>query len=82
KLQFQKRLKTDFGNIHPGVSLTLDQLDSMGSSSYRSWFILSHYRYRFGNIEVAYLGIAFFKIYLGSNVGELENQEEEEKSMS
>ncbi len=74
--QFQKQLHIDFANVHPGVTLTLDQLNAMGSSSYQSWLIASHFSYQFGNIEVAYLGVGFFKIYLGSQSDPVENQTE------
>lgn len=74
--QFQQQLHSDFANVHPGVSLTQDQLNAIGSSTYQSWLIASHFTYQFGNIEVAYLGVGFFKIYLGSESAPVKNQTE------
>lgn len=52
----------DFGSIHHGMSLITEQLAAMGESRYRSYLAGSLYDYRFGNIQVTYLGVAFSNI--------------------
>ena len=75
ELQYLSRLQADFGDIHHGVTMTKDQLNSMGSSRYQSWLFASHYEYRFGTIKVSYFGIGFMKFYLGSSTKTSENSE-------
>jgi hypothetical protein len=63
---FVNRLQKDYGNQHSGMSLTQDQLMSMGNSRYSSFLFFSQYEYQFGNIGVRYLGIGSFIIPLNS----------------
>lgn len=65
--QYLQQVAHDFGKIHHGMSLNINDLTQMGDSSYQSYLFVSTYAYAFGNIQVTYLGIAFMKFYLGSS---------------
>ena len=64
--QYLDSVANDFGKIHHGLALNAIQLASMGESNYHEFLIASTYEYAFGNIQVAYFGIAFTTFYLGS----------------
>lgn len=72
-------LQNDFGAIHPGVSLSTQELKQIGKSSYSSYLVCSSYSYSFGTIQVKYFGIAFMKFYMGSSAQPFEDSKEEEQ---
>ena len=64
--KFQKKLVDDFGQFHGGVSLSIDQIMSLGHGNRNSFFIFSTYQYEMGNIGVKYWGIAGQTIFIKS----------------
>jgi hypothetical protein len=65
---FIEKIAHDYGQVHGGVSLPPHALLQMGTSQYRSYLIYSQYTYRFGNIEVYYLGVGPFTFQTGSRL--------------
>ena len=63
---YLKRLKSDYVEIHGDHPHTMgDYLLSSGSAHRKSYGIFSTFQYRFGLIQVSYLGIAGTIFYLG-----------------
>ena len=63
---FIQKVSDDFGQMHGGMRIELNDLLKIGDSSYRSYYLFSLYSYQFGNIQVNYFGLAFVTFYLGS----------------
>ena len=64
--RFLLALQEDYGSVHQGMNLGVEELKQMGTSSYRSYIFWSSYEYAFGSIQVKYVGIVFTTFYLGS----------------
>ncbi|MEM0938256.1 MAG: hypothetical protein AAF600_00675 [Bacteroidota bacterium] len=61
------RLQEDYGSIHQGNTLSIQDLNHIGESAFRSYLLWGFYDYSFGTIQVKYFGIAFMTFYIGSN---------------
>lgn len=64
--KFLQRVTIEYGQAHAEMNLNREAFLSMGTSSYKSYFLLSTYEYSFGNIGVRYIGVAFMTFHLGS----------------
>lgn len=64
--RFLLALQKDYGSVHQGMNLGVEELAQIGKSSYRSYIFWSSYEYAFGSIQVKYVGITFMTFYLGS----------------
>ncbi|MEM6736660.1 MAG: hypothetical protein AAGC64_06860 [Bacteroidota bacterium] len=61
------RLQEDYGSIHQGNTLSIQDLNRIGESAFRSYLFWGFYNYSFGTIQVSYFGIAFMTFYIGSS---------------
>jgi len=63
---FLEKVSTDYGQIHAGMNIGVNDLKEMGMSKRSSYLLFSMYQYQFGNIGVRYLGIAANTFFLGT----------------
>ena len=54
---FLQKVAEDYGTMHHGLTLIIQQLAELGDSYFTSYMIMGVYTYQFGSITVSYLGV-------------------------
>lgn len=65
--RYFNRLQVDYGKIHQGSVLSIQDLNHMGKSKVTSYLLWGFFEYSFGTIQVKYFGIGFMTFFIGSN---------------
>ncbi|MEO1053135.1 MAG: hypothetical protein AAFX87_21060 [Bacteroidota bacterium] len=72
--RFLEKVAQDYGQFHGGMEIDEERLLKIGKSERSSYLIFSVYHYEFGNIGVAYFGIATNTIFVKSYQAETQQQ--------
>lgn len=72
---YKERIATDYGLAHHGLQIGIEMLEEIGQGQYQNYYLFSTYTYQYGNIGVAYYGLAGYVFFLQSYPADLKEEE-------